>query len=151
MKRSGKGDCEKRHTPEQIEGLLRKAGLQPTAQRIAICRYVLCRADHPTAEDVKRWADRELPKCSLATVYNTLAALTKAGLLIELRLSHSDSVVYDMNTSKHFHFLDEKTGRLYDVEEDELDLELKLRGGLKAERVEVLIRGSAAPGRRPRA
>ena len=133
--------CEKKYAPEQIEEVLRQAGLQPTAQRIAICRYVLCEADHPTAEDVKRWADRELPKCSLATVYNTLSALVKAGLVLELKLSHSDSVVYDMNTDRHFHFLDERTGKLYDVDESELDIKVKLRDGLKAERVEVLIRG----------
>jgi Fur family iron response transcriptional regulator len=127
--------------PKEVEGMLLKAGLQPTAQRIAIARYVLCEADHPTAEDVKRWADRKLPKISLATVYNTLASLVEKGLLLELRLSHSDSVFYDMNTEKHFHFLDEKTGRLLDIEEEELGIELHLRDGLKAERVEVLVRG----------
>src|SRR5579885_1567027 len=129
-------------TVAEIEEMLRKAGLQATAQRIAICRYVFCEADHPTAEDVKTWADRHLGKISLATVYNTLSKLAEAGLLQELKLSHSDSVVYDMNTRRHFHFLDEKTGRLFDVGEDELGLELKLKGGLKARAIEVLIRGS---------
>jgi Fur family iron response transcriptional regulator len=134
--------CLQSLKPEEIEVMLRKAGLQPTAQRIAICRYVFCEADHPTAEDVKRWADKNLPKISLATVYNTLSALAKAGLLLELKLSHSDSVVYDVNTERHFHFLDEKTGQLFDVGADELGLELKLKGGLKARAIEVLIRGS---------
>jgi hypothetical protein len=48
-----------------------------------------------------------------------------------------------MNTEKHFHFLDEKTGKLFDVGEEELGLELKLKGGLKARAIEVLIRGSS--------
>jgi Fur family iron response transcriptional regulator len=133
----------KQLTPKEIEEMLRKAGLQPTAQRIAICRYIFCEADHPTAEDVKKWADKRLPKISLATVYNTLSKLAEAGLLKELKLSHSDSVVYDVNTERHFHFLDERTGRLFDVGEDELGLELKLKGGLKARAIEVLIRGSS--------
>jgi Fur family transcriptional regulator, iron response regulator len=134
--------CHK--NPEEIEGMLVKAGLQPTSQRIAICRYVLCEADHPTAEEVKKWADKRLPKISLATVYNTLSKLAEAGLLQELRLSHSDSVVYDVNTERHFHFLDEKTGKLFDVGQEELGLELKLKGGLKARAIEVLIRGSSS-------
>lgn len=141
--RKKRRSCLQSLKPEEIEVMLRKAGLQPTAQRIAICRYVFCEADHPTAEDVKRWADQHLPKISLATVYNTLSALTKAGLLLELKLSHSDSVVYDVNTERHFHFLDEKTGKLFDVGEDELGLELRLKGGLKARAIEVLIRGSS--------
>ena len=140
--RKKRRSCLQSLKPEEIEVMLRKAGLQPTAQRIAICRYVFCEADHPTAEDVKRWADKNLPKISLATVYNTLSRLAKAGLLLELKLSHSDSVVYDVNTERHFHFLDEKTGQLFDVGADELGLELKLKGGLKARAIEVLIRGS---------
>jgi len=141
--RKKRRSCLQSLKPEEIEVMLRKAGLQPTAQRIAICRYVFCEADHPTAEDVKRWADKHLPKISLATVYNTLSALAKAGLLLELKLSHSDCVVYDVNTERHFHFLDEKTGKLFDVGEEELGLELKLKGGLKARAIEVLIRGTS--------
>ena len=140
--RKKRRECMQELTHEEIEQMLRKAGLQATAQRIAICRYVFCEADHPTADDVKKWADKRLPKISLATVYNTLSKLAEAGLLLELKLSHSDSVVYDVNTERHFHFLDEKTGKLFDVGEDELGLELKLKGGLKARAIEVLIRGS---------
>src|SRR5262249_26897232 len=69
-------------TPIEIENRLNEHGVQPTAQRIAICRYVLCEADHPTAEDVKKWADANFPKMSLATVYNTLGILVAAGLCV---------------------------------------------------------------------
>ena len=37
----------------EIEEKLKKSGVAATAQRIAICKYVLCEADHPTAEDIK--------------------------------------------------------------------------------------------------
>jgi Fe2+ or Zn2+ uptake regulation protein len=56
-----------RLTAREIEKKLMEAKIAPTAQRIAICRYVFCEADHPTAESVKEWADKNFPKMSLAT------------------------------------------------------------------------------------
>ena len=64
-------------TPAEIEDRLSRSGVQPTAQRIAIAQYVLCEAEHPTADDVKAWTDLNFPKLSLATVYNTLNVLVK--------------------------------------------------------------------------
>jgi Fe2+ or Zn2+ uptake regulation protein len=126
----------------EIDEKLKEAGIQPTAQRIAICRYVLCEADHPTAEEVKTWIDSNFPKMSLATVYNTLGALVKGGLLKELKLPHSESVVYDNNLTFHHHFLDEKTGELFDVDPTELEIDLNLKKQFKVRGVEVLIRGT---------
>ena len=128
-------------SPAQIEARLLAAGVQPTAQRIAICRYVLCGADHPTAEQVKDWADRNFPKLSLATVYNTLNLLVKAGLLQELRFPHSEKAVYDHNVSPHHHFLDEKTGALYDVSPEEVDVSPKLKAMFQVDGVQLLLRG----------
>jgi Fe2+ or Zn2+ uptake regulation protein len=129
-------------SPQEIQAKLLAAGVNPTAQRIAICRFVLCEADHPTAEQVKDWADGNFPKMSLATVYNTLGILVQAGLLKELRLPHSECVLYDDNVSAHYHFLDEKTGELIDVPVDAIDVHPKLQKKFKIKGVEVLIRGT---------
>jgi Fur family iron response transcriptional regulator len=130
-------------SPHEVEARLIASGVQPTAQRIAICRYVLCQADHPTADKVKDWADRNFPKMSLATVYNTLGILVKAGLLKELRLPHSDKVIYDNNTSLHHHFLDESSGELFDLAPDEVEIFPKLKTmGLEIKRVDLLFTGT---------
>jgi Fur family iron response transcriptional regulator len=129
-------------TPAEIETRLLAAGIQPTAQRIAICRYVLCEADHPSAEDVKSWADTNFPKMSLATVYNTLKTLVEAGLLREFRFPHSDKVIYDNNLETHFHFLDEATGKLVDLSTDEVEIIPKLHKKFQIHEVEVVLRGS---------
>lgn len=129
-------------SPSEIESRLQAAGVQPTAQRIAICRFVLCQADHPTADEVKDWADKNFPKMSLATVYNTLGILVKAGLLKELRFPHSDKVIYDNNLSHHHHFLDEKSGELFDLEADELEVSAKLKRMFQVKEVQVLLKGS---------
>jgi Fur family iron response transcriptional regulator len=140
MKGAKKDHCL---SPQQIEKTLADAGIQATAQRIAICRYVLCEADHPTAEQVKAWADRNFPKMSLATVYNTLGILVKAGLLKELRLPHSESVIYDDRVTDHYHFLDEKTGELIDLTPEEVEVTPRLKRRLKVRSVEVLLKGTA--------
>jgi Fur family iron response transcriptional regulator len=131
-------------TPREIEDRLIAAGVRPTAQRIAIAQYVLCEAKHPTADDVKKWSDKNFPKLSMATVYNTLSALVKAGLLREFRLSHSASVVYDHNIEAHHHFLDEKTGKLYDLPAHEVEVSIKPGKHAKVREVEVLLRGEWA-------
>ena len=51
---------------------------------------------------------------SRATVYNTLNLFAEKGLVRDLHLS-PDSVVFDANTGAHHHFIDEETGRIYDI------------------------------------
>lgn len=130
-------------SPSEVEQRLLSRNIQPTAQRIAICRYVLCEADHPTAEDVKRWTDKNFPKLSLATVYNTLGTLVEAGLLREFRFPHSEKVVYDSNVDDHFHFLDEETGKLFDLDKERVDVRAKQGApeGYRVDTVEVVLRG----------
>jgi Fur family transcriptional regulator, iron response regulator len=127
--------------PEEIEAKLKEAGVQPTLQRLALCRFVLCEADHPTAEEVKQWAEKNLEKISLATVYNTLNTLVDAGLLKAFRLPHSDKVIYDHNIDEHFHFLDEKTGQLVDIAAGDLSYEIKLPKKYKVKGLEVVFKG----------
>ena len=128
-------------SPEELQDRLTKAGVQPTAQRLAICRFVLCEADHPTAEEVKVWADKNFPKLSLATVYNTLNTLVRVGLVKELKFPHCDKVIYDNNTSSHFHFLDESSGKLFDVCPENVSLQMSL-SGMQVREVDILLRGS---------
>jgi Fe2+ or Zn2+ uptake regulation protein len=125
----------------EIEERLKKAGVGATAQRIAICKYVLCEADHPTAEDIKNWTDANFPKLSRATVYNTLDVLVQAGMLKELKLPHTGKVVYDTNVTEHFHFLDNDSGRLFDVSEEECKVILNLPKDIRIEEVDVFLRG----------
>lgn len=126
---------------EEIENRLRQAGVQPTHHRIAICRHVLCDADHPTAEDVHAWADKHLDKISLATVYNTLNTLVSAGLLRDFRFPHTDKLVFDTNLDDHYHFYDVKVDRLYDIPLDRVDVEPHLGRGVKIDQTTVFFIG----------
>lgn len=74
---------------QTIIDALKHAGINATAQRIAVGRYVLLEADHPTADEVKAAVDEVFPKISMATIYNTLHTLEKAGILRAVKLPHT--------------------------------------------------------------
>lgn len=137
-----KRDCL---THQEIDALLRKAGINPTAQRLAICRHVLCEADHPTAEDIKHWADQNFAKLSLATVYNTLRILVDAGLLKEMKFPHSESLHYDPLVRDHYHFLDMDTGEIVDLPMDRVRIDAELGPEFHVTEMDLLIRGRRQP------
>ena len=99
---------------KDLIGLLRSVGLQPTPQRLAVARYVLATTSHPTADEVLAKARRECPTLSRATVYNTLARLTEKGL-VKPQTIKEGVVVFDARVQKHHHFIDDATGKIYDV------------------------------------
>ena len=129
-------------TIPQIEAWLKKVGVNSTAQRIAICQFVLCSADHPTAEDIKAWADQNFPKISLATVYNTLKTLVDAGLLREFKFPHSGKSIYDNNLVDHYHLLDKKTNRLIDIDPESITINKKLLKNVSVKKIDVILYGS---------
>jgi Fe2+ or Zn2+ uptake regulation protein len=94
--------------------LLEQRGVQPSAQRLAIARYVLRTDEHPSADQVFTKVKRTLPMVSRATVYNTLNLFVEKGLLRAHVLAEG-KVVFDPNLSPHHHFIDEDTGAIHDV------------------------------------
>ena len=126
---------------DEIVSLLKQAGLSATSQRIGLCHYVLCEARHPTVEDVRSWAESNGIKTSLATVYNTLHALCDAGLIKDLRFPHMDKVIYDNNVIPHHHFLDEESGKIIDIDNENFEFTSKLDEAYEIHDVDILIRG----------
>ena len=132
---------QKQFSMEQIEQKLLEKGVQPTLQRIALCKYVLCDADHPTADHVFDWAQKNMAKISQATVYNTLGVLTESGLLRTFKFPHSEKLVYDCNTEDHFHFVDEKSGRVLDIESESVKVSLDLPKKYKIKGMDIILKG----------
>ena len=98
-----------------VVGLLRKHRIQPSAQRVAVADYVLLTDEHPSADQVWARVKRRLPVLSRATVYNTLNLFVKKGLLREVIVT-AGKVVFDPKVERHHHFVDEATGRIYDID-----------------------------------
>jgi len=121
--------------------ILEEHGIQPSAQRVAVAEYVLHTVDHPSADKV--WSDvkRTFPMISRATVYNTLRLFVEKGLLRELHLA-PESVLFDPNTDRHHHFIDEQTGRIYDIAWDQLDVtHVRPLPGFQVHDYQVVMRG----------
>lgn len=93
---------------------LKEAGVQPSAQRLAVAEYVLATSSHPSAEQVLRAVQQRLPLVSRATVYNTLKVLVEKGLLRQLVLAEG-KVVFDPLLERHHHFIDDETGHIEDI------------------------------------
>ena len=129
-------------TVTEIRKLLKENDVQPSAQRIAICRYVLCEADHPTVEDVKLWADSNFPKMSLATVYNTLNLLADVGLVRQIRFPHLDKAVFDANMSPHYHLIDDESGQIIDVPIDSVRIETDLQLTYDIHETSIIFNGT---------
>ena len=121
---------------------LKRAGLRPTRQRLALAKLLLENEHrHVTAEDLFHEAREQGVHVSLATIYNTLHQFTSAGLLREVVVDMGQSY-FDTNTSHHHHFFDEATGRLSDIPEDHIEISrLPVPpSGQEIDRVEVIVR-----------
>ena len=121
---------------------LKKAGLRPTRQRLALAKLLFSRGDrHVSAEQLHAEAKTARVVVSLATVYNTLNQFTRAGLLREVVVEAGRSY-FDTNTSDHHHVLAVATGSLIDIPAGTLAISglPVVPEGLEVERVDVVVR-----------
>jgi Fe2+ or Zn2+ uptake regulation protein len=93
---------------------LNQYGIQPTPQRIAVAEFVLMTDTHPTADEVWARVREHCPTLSRATVYNTLNLFVEKGL-ITLQPLKEGVAVFDPHVAPHHHFIDEETGKVYDI------------------------------------
>ena len=77
-----------RETSVGNEALLRRHGLQVTAQRLAVLRAVSDRS-HSTADDIYSVVRAEIGAISRQAVYDALGALTDKGLLRRIQPARS--------------------------------------------------------------
>jgi len=99
---------------DETIAMLRARGIQPTQQRVAVLRHILKVMEHLSADEVLAQVRRECPMISRATVYNTLNLLVRKDLL-RTQILKEGTVVFDRNVSPHHHFIDEASGRIYDI------------------------------------
>jgi Fe2+ or Zn2+ uptake regulation protein len=120
---------------------LRRSGIQPSAQRVAVAGYVLTTDEHPSADQVFARVRTRFPMLSRATVYNTLNLLVSKGLLRELVLAEG-RVVFDPKIEGHHHFIDEETGTIHDVPWSAVQVSnVKRLAGFDVREYQVVMRG----------
>ncbi len=132
------------------QDLLEKAGIQASAQRVAVAEYVLQTHEHPSADLVWKRVRDKFPWISRATVYNTLNLFVEKRLLQRLNIAE-DSVVFDPIVETHHHFIDEKTGAIHDVPWDKVQVcNIESLRDYEIHDYQVVMRGTMKPARRKR-
>ncbi|MGE3874511.1 MAG: iron response transcriptional regulator IrrA [Parvibaculaceae bacterium] len=121
---------------------LRKAGLRPTRQRLALAKILFGSGErHVTAEELYAEAVAARVPVSLATVYNALNQFTRAGLLREVAIE-SHRAYFDTNISNHYHYYVESEDLLLDIAAADLTI-IGLPpppAGTQISRIDVVVR-----------
>ena len=134
--------CKSASQVKNVPDMLRGADLRPTRQRVALAELLFARGDrHLTAERLHEEAVRNDVRVSLATVYNTLHQFTEAGLLREVAVEGAKTY-FDTNTSNHYHFFCERSGKLLDIATGAIRIDglPEAPDGMAISRVDVLVR-----------
>jgi Fe2+ or Zn2+ uptake regulation protein len=132
------------HPVDATQALVAR-GIQPSAQRVAVAGFVLDSTEHPSADVVFARVKQSHPNVSRATVYNTLNALVRVGLLRELVLSEG-RVVFDPKLAPHHHFVDDDTGAITDIPWDKIPVgPVDGLPGLVVREHQVVLRGRRLP------
>jgi Fur family ferric uptake transcriptional regulator len=97
------------------DALLRRHGLQVTAQRLAVLRAVSDRP-HSTADDIDKVIRVELGAISRQAVYDALGVFTDKGLLRRIQPAGSPARYEDRVGDNHHHLICRDCDRMVDVD-----------------------------------
>jgi Fe2+ or Zn2+ uptake regulation protein len=126
---------------EEITRAFEKSQLRMTSQRFCIMEYLLCQRLHSTADEIFHAINRSDPRASRATVYNSLNALSEAGLVREISID-GKATLFDSNLHRHHHFVCDSCGVVEDIEWfDAPKVSRAAVGARKIREFEVLLRG----------
>lgn len=125
-----------------LPSLLRTNGLRVTPQRLAVLEALHASTTHLSAEEVFIDVREKLPNVSLATVYNALSDLRRAGQLRALPVS--GKVRYDLVAGgSHHHLVCESCHRVVDLDPGSVprpELPESLAQGFEILTAEVIFR-----------
>src|SRR3569833_3194503 len=125
-----------------VKSMLRKVGLRPTRQRMALGWILFGKGDrHLTAEMLYEEATRAKVPVSLATVYNTLHQFTEVGLMRQVAVDGSKAY-FDTTPTDHHHFFVEGEDALVDIPDTAVTVDRTPDApeGYEIARVDIVVR-----------
>ena len=116
-------------------------GIRPTKQRMILAKLLFEKGDrHISAEELYEEVKKDNRRISLATIYNSLKQFRKIGLLKELVVDQNKSI-YCTNHDKHYHLYIEDEGKLIDIPQENIDLNIpEIPACLKLHNIDIIIR-----------
>jgi Fur family transcriptional regulator, iron response regulator len=126
---------------DNMAELLRAHDINPTHQRIEIAYALFSRQEHLSADQVMTIVNGRHAETSKATVYNTLNLFLEKGLIREVIVDPS-KVFYDPNTGPHHHLYEVDSGRLTDIDADNVRIEglPELPKGVETVGIDLIVR-----------
>lgn len=105
----------------ELIALFRDKGFKVTVQRLAICKYLLARDDHPSADQIHQALKSDHPTISLGTIYKTLHLMEDLNLIQEL--GFNDGIVrYDPDMDLHINLVCLVCGKIRDYKPQNIEL-----------------------------
>ena len=89
--------------------MLKENNLKVTPQRLIVLKYLGEHCTHPTTDQIYKDLKTNNPSLSKTTVYNTLEALEKNGIIQSITISKSE-LRYDFKHGMHHHFFAKNVG-----------------------------------------
>jgi Fur family iron response transcriptional regulator len=129
------------YSHDNMAELLRAHDINPTHQRIEIAYALFSRQEHLSADQVMAIVNDRHAETSKATVYNTLNLFLEKGLIREVIVDPS-KVFYDPNTGPHHHLYEVDSGRLSDINADNIRIEglPDLPHGVETVGIDLIVR-----------
>jgi Fur family ferric uptake transcriptional regulator len=101
--------------PHHPTDLLRRHGVQVTAQRLAVLRAVSS-LPHGTADEIEEFVRSEIGAISRQAVYDALGVFTDNGLIRRIQPAWSPARYEDRVDDNHHHLVCRTCGRTVDVD-----------------------------------
>ncbi|MGN0172653.1 MAG: Fur family transcriptional regulator [Acutalibacteraceae bacterium] len=133
----------------QAAAVMKRHGVRPTPQRLAVYEYLLCHHTHPAADTIYEALAPVYPGFSRTTVYNSLRTLEKAGLIRVVTID-SQEQHFDGNHADHGHCRCTVCGRLFDFPFSEDAIAPLVPDGFFVTRQDVFFTGVCADCRSER-
>jgi Fur family transcriptional regulator, peroxide stress response regulator len=122
---------------------LTTSGFRFTSQRRCVYDVILHKRDHPTADEVFIRAKKTMPEISHATVYNTLDALVKCGLVRQVQLERG-ATRFCPNMEEHCHYYCDSCGEVFDVPLEKNSTTMPRPKGFKVDHYDIAVHGVCA-------
>lgn len=109
---------------KDIREILMVNGLKVTPQRIAVLEAVVKLNNHPTADLVIEFIQKNHPNIAIGTVYKILETLVDKNIIKKVK-TDKDIMRYDAITENHHHLYYTDTDRIEDYFDEKLNNMLK--------------------------
>ena len=127
-------------TIEMLTDELKKKNIRLSYQRLKVLEYMVTHRNHPTVDQIYNDLQKEVTTLSKTTIYNTLDALKKAGLIKVVTIEDNE-VRYDSITDDHGHFKCESCERIFDFDVNFNSFDTKGLNDFKINNKDVYFKG----------